>query len=500
LRDNGFGPLLIGFLLYYCRFIDKHEVVSDQAEATPDNPAGERKREGREFSPRRDSGGAAVRRPTRSEPIVVALQPPVARLSRVLRRASREAILQKQKADSARSEALRLRYLATGQNLAFESSQVTGDPELAALLALASYDFARTNGGDLNEGRLYGSAEEALAGIDQAYTPVVMQHSEDVIALSVADSKLGFVDFRGSCVIRNLTDPESDLMIPSPPKSNTINTAYLDLASNRIAFGLDDHSLDIMSTDAPERARTLVGHTGLIRAVGFRDSEPSLLTGGRDATLIIWKNGDKKDVLELSSRVRAIATSKGSEAAIAGCDDGSTYVIEVGSGNHRLFKSRPGARVEAVAISEKAELVAIGYSDGITQLLSSDGSEIREVLGAGSVVDLAIDADHQMLVVASSGRKVIIYDLNVSNAQPREIDLDRPVKEMSIDKSTGGIFLYCSDHTLRKYPSGTSWYISQLQSRVNRQLTKEEWEVYVGADIPYYSFNPRLANQNAIEQ
>lgn len=405
---------------------------------------------------------------------------------------SQEAILQKQKADSARFDALRLRYLATGQNLAFESSQITSDPQLSALLALASYDFARSNNGNMTEARLYHSVREALLAVDKSYTPVLMQHPEDVVAFSVINERLGLIDLKGGCLVRDIISQEQHQVKLSILGSGNINTAYLDLVSGRIAIGLDNNILQVTGIEAPGRGQIFGGHTGLIRAVAFRSVEPSLISGGRDGRVILWKNGLKQDVVELQSRVRAIAANDDTNIAIAGCEDGSTYVIDLGSGQYKLLKARAGTRVDALALSRKGDLVAIGYSDGITQLLSADGSEIREVPGAGSVVEVAIDPDHQFFTVASSGRKVRIYDLSATNTQPREIALDRPVKEMSVDPSTGNIFVYCSDHSIRQFHSGTAWYIQQLRAQVSRQLTEEEWQTYVGSDIPYNSYTPGL--------
>lgn len=415
-------------------------------------------------------------------------------------RKSREAILQKQKADSARYEALRLRYLATGQNLAFESSQITGDPELSALLTLASYQFASTNGGNLNEGRLYGSAGQALAQLDQSYTPVLRHHPEEVIALCAEANQLGFIDFGGNCIITRPNSSESDVVIADLPRSGDINTAYLDLASGSIALGLDDNTLQISTLDQPGRTKILEGHSGLIRAVGFRNEEPHLVTGGRDGKLIVWKNTIKKEVVELPSRVKAIAVLDNSEMVLAGCENGSSYFVNVTTGTHRLFNSRPGVRVEALTASAQGDMIALGYSDGITQLMATDGTDMREVPGTGSIVDLVIDSRHKILVVATSGKKVTVYDLAYMNAQPREIPLDRPIREISLDRAAGDIYVYCSDHSIRRYPTSASWYIEELRSRVNRKLTPDEWITYVGQDIPYHSFDPQLATLNAEAQ
>ena len=403
---------------------------------------------------------------------------------------SEEAILEKQKANEARNEALRLRLISTSQNLAHESSQITRDPELAALLAIESFDIASANSGSMNDGTLYEAASKALMALAKDYTPIVKQMPNAVLGLNVKNGELNLVDDKG---MFNRYDANTYTLIESVvslQEPEEINTAYLNPIQDGFAIGLNTFSLNLYG----ENEKTLTGHSGLIRAVAFRSTNPTLITGGRDAKVMLWDdNGGQSDVV-FESRIKSIDALPNAPYCFVGCENGATYKLDLQNKKTTVFATRTNARVETISQTEMGETLAIGYSDGITQIFSISGELEKEVLGVGSVVSIKMSKKNNILAIVSSGRLITVYTLSNLNILPIEIKLDRPIKAMDINKTNGEIYVSCSDRTVHKYPTQTDWYIERLRENVKRELTEDEWSTFIGKDIPYRQVKPQAIN------
>jgi flagellar biosynthesis GTPase FlhF/energy-coupling factor transporter ATP-binding protein EcfA2 len=405
---------------------------------------------------------------------------------------SKEALEQRRKADSARYESARLRMIAMGQNLANESSQITRDPELAALLAIASFDIAATNGGNQNDGKLYNAAAKAQAELDNRYTPLKIQHANELMAMQASEGLLTVLDKFGELIIYNSNTFKTQQKIQTGLGAEQINTAFFNPIANELVVGLNDFRLFRLNTAKPQQGQFLKAHNGLARAVGFRTANPTLLSGGRDSQLVFWHDNTREATLNFESRIKAISTLPNGSKCFVGCENGKAYRVNLKDKKITEFASKTNSRVETMAQSKDGSFLAIGYSDGVTQIFNSQGKFLKEVVGKGSVVAIKMHKEKNLLAVASSGRMIAIYRLSDLNALPIEINLDRPVKEIAINEESGDLLVYCTDRSIRSYPTVSAAHIEALRQMVSRKLSPEEWETFIGNDIPYNSLKPDL--------
>ena len=101
-----------------------------------------------------------------------------------------------------------------------------------------------------------------------------------------------------------------------------------------------------------------------------------------------------------------------------------------------------------------------------------------------------MDLNQELLVVATSSRMIRMYNLQNLNKLPIEIELDRSIDAIDLDRDNGQLYVYCSDRSIRKYPTQTKWFIDQLKENTTRKLTEEEWKTFIGTDIPYEVTKP----------
>jgi WD40 repeat protein/energy-coupling factor transporter ATP-binding protein EcfA2 len=395
---------------------------------------------------------------------------------------SKEAIEQKRMADAASAEANRLRLVAISQNLAYSSLQVTQNPELAALLAIESYSIAKATGGNLNSASLYNSAFKALEQVSTDYSPKVFTLNHEAISFESRNNTLCTVDRSGNYKTYSETDYSMLGQQTSKITATELNTAYINPLKDEYVFGLNSFEIQVIQG---ENIKNLYGHSGLVRAVAFREVNPTLISGGRDAKLILWNNDGSHEQMKFDARIKTISALADSSSVLVGCENGIIYRVNLTTKTQTEFASKPSVRVEALSQTADGTIVAIGYSDGSTRLYSANGIMLKELSGLGSVVSLQMNKAKDVLAIAYSGRLIRLYSLSNLSTLAIEIKMERPIKEIVLQASGSEIFVSCTDRSIHKYPVKADWYINQLQSKRSRTLNEEEWETFVGGDIPF---------------
>jgi WD40 repeat protein len=403
---------------------------------------------------------------------------------------SKEAIEQRQMADAASAEANRLRMIATSQNLAYSSAQVTQNSELAALLAIESFSIGQDNGGETNSTSLYNAASKAFGQLVPAYSPKVTTLSNEVIAFNFNDDELCVVDNLGKFQVYNNSDYSNPSIQNTGLTATDINTAYINQFVNEPVFGLNSYALNSFNGT---QLNSFSGHNGLVRAMAFRTSNPTMISGGRDKKLILWNDDKSQQAMQFESRIKTISALPDTPTILVGCENGVVYRVDLNDKSQTVFASKNSGRVEAISQTENGSEIAIGYSDGIIRVYSATGTLLKEFLGMGSVIAVRMNKANDLLAVAYSGRLLRLYALSDLTKLPIEIKMERPIKELDVNLISSEIFVYATDRTIRKYPIKAHWFISQLKSKVTRNLSEEEWKTFVGADIP---FNATQANSS----
>lgn len=400
-------------------------------------------------------------------------------------RKSREAEQQRQKADSARLETTRLRLIALGQKLAFEANQVTQNAELSGLLAIEAYQLARDNGGNTNEGTLYAAATRAMKELSPELSSVVHQHPHEVLAMSAAGHTMVLADRAGKLQRFTLPvfDPKDE--ISTGLVSADINTAFLDDGGSVAAFGLNDYRLTLVDLNQPDPSVHHSGHKGLVRALAFPRGNTNLITGGRDQRVLIWRGASDYESMDMNSRVKGISPTPDGTAYYVGCEDGKVYRVNPENRERHIFAERPGVRVTAMTISESGELLAVGYSDGHVQVLHRGGKLTKELSASGSVSHLSFDESRDALAVATAGKMLNLYALSNLTALPISIRTDRPIKALATDRMHGDLYLCTNDGKVQRFPVRTESLIADLRSKIQRNLSLEEWQTFMGSDMTY---------------
>ena len=174
----------------------------------------------------------------------------------------------------------------------------------------------------------------------------------------------------------------------------------------------------------------------------------------------------------------------------AGCEDGTVYAYDRSSDTKKLFASYKGSRIENIVYSSGGKYLIITTSGGAIHIFNSQGSPVKTLTESSSVDFIIANDDAGWLAEAMANRLIKIYDLNDLSRKPVEIDdITIPVAALSYTEQ-GNLYVALSNNTLRRYALRSSGLQRLIKNQINRNLSPEEWNTYIGHDVPYRATVP----------
>lgn len=395
------------------------------------------------------------------------------------------ALEEKKKAESAQGEAMHLRLISIGQTIALNSVQVK-DPDLAALLAYESYHLAKNNGASLTDPNLYTALYSATQRSVSSYQDLVIKEKNDINSVASSASRIYSLT-SGSNV--NVYDSknfslQNQITLNGIPKG--VDRVFFSKDGNFVLEGADDKNgyiWDLSKDD--KKPTTLTGHRGLIRAAAFTNSINLFATGARDSSVIIWKNLARSTEVKLSARIKVMEFSPNADNLIIGCEDGNLYLYNLSTDDKKIVSSIPGSRIQTLSYSYQGNYFAAGFANGTVEIFNGRGQSLRTINMSSPINAVCLDEKQDILAVATLGENLFIYQLSDKLSKPVTIsNIGSPAKAISF-ASDGFIYLACNDNGIRRYGLNTSFFESLLKENLSRNFTTEEWNTYIGSDIPY---------------
>lgn len=397
---------------------------------------------------------------------------------------STEAQMEKLKADSAQNEANRLHLLALSQSISFKSMQVQNDNQLCALLAYESYLLAKNNGGNTNDQQIFSSVYNAAPKISSSFKDTRVKETSAIKASNSNGISVYNLLGNGTVTVYDCNDLSKQNTITLTGAAAVLNTAYISNDCHYALIGANDNSALVYNLKtSSSTATTLTGHKGLIRAAAFSNDGTVIATGGRDSAVYVYQNFKSANHFAFAARIKSLAFAGDNNNLLVGCENGTVYLLNISSGTKNIYTSLSGNRVQNISCSTNGKIVAVAYSSGAVQILKNQ-SLIKSINESSSADYVDIDELHDAVVVVTSKPVIHVYQLSNLSAKPIEINtLNSLVNGMSLGSQY--VFVGCADNSLRTYPYHTSFFENIFAQNLSRNLTTEEWNQYLGSDVPY---------------
>ncbi|MEP1096878.1 MAG: hypothetical protein ABJG78_17300 [Cyclobacteriaceae bacterium] len=139
-------------------------------------------------------------------------------------------------------------------------------------------------------------------------------------------------------------------------------------------------------------------------------------------------------------------------------------------------------------ISPDGKFLAIGREKGDAILWNIEKKALDRVISGhqSAVTDIEFSPDNKLLLTTSRDKTARLWDLSDSRKLPIIMDDHEDwVLTGCFDPSGTQIITGSRDEFIRTWPIDPKYLADRICLLLNRNMTKEEWNEFVGSDIPY---------------
>jgi WD40 repeat protein len=179
-------------------------------------------------------------------------------------------------------------------------------------------------------------------------------------------------------------------------------------------------------------------------------------------TVRIWEVATGKEIVRMAheSSVRSVTFSGDGKYVVSGSDDKTARVWESTTGKEIARLTHEGA-VNSVAFSPDSKYVVSGSTDSTARVWEvTTGKEIARMVHEGTVNSVTFSPNSKYVVSAECGPE----------------NWNQP----------------CSQSSIRVWIWNPDDLIAEACSRVTRNLTRAEWQLYISDALPYQAVCPNL--------
>jgi len=402
---------------------------------------------------------------------------------------SQEAFAEKKLAEAAREEAYKLRMLSISQSMAVKSVQLTDNTERKSLLAYQAYIFNKDyNGGGYNPdiySGLYYSLKAVLGqnfnlfkGHNNAVRSIAFSPNSKVFYSAGSDGKILKWDLSDTSSNSSLVFSGSTIF---QDISHSDDMKWLACASE---------SKEILMIDLASGAKTnLIGHAGNVVSVDFSGDSKYLVSGGSDSTVMKWNvsSSEKTIVGKCGSAVKSVSVSRNDQYIAAATVSGEIVLWDFKTFSKKVLYTGTEA-MNVVVFSNDGKTVAAGDKSGnIYMWNTSDKELITKYKGhSARINDMQFSSDDKLLASASSDNSAKIWQSNNLNIEPIILkDHESWVLSLAFSFDDKELVTACSGSDIKKWEIRARTMAQNLLSRLPRNMTQNEWNTYVGNDIPF---------------
>lgn len=421
----------------------------------------------------------------------------------------KEAVSQKQIAEKERANAensekntQRLRMLSIARSLAVKAGQLSlsmkGD--LPTLLAVQAYQFNESNKGPENDPDIYNALSAVTA--DQQ---ILRGHEDAVRAMDLSDDGKQLVSCSddGKVMVWNLANPASPPQILPLTGSSSGGFRAVFFGKSAIVAGGFNGKLYLWARNQLQNpARVVNAHKGAITSLMYDPRSDQFSSAGADGKLILWKpdhNNLTPAILDsLNSTIKICVFDPASKYYIIGCSNGLLKVIHQIDKTKSRILDHSGPAVLSLAFQSDGQRFAAGDEHGRVRVWENPGNPfpVTEFIGlhASGVLSLNFSRDGKYLASSGFDRVIRVTALNGNNLEKYAVSKHDSWIYGVLFSEDGSRIISCSaDKTIRIFTAGCKPLAGTASKSIRKNLSLEDWNQYIGQDIPYEKTIPHLA-------
>lgn len=440
---------------------------------------------------------------------------------------SRDAAVKAQnEALEAKKLADRRRYLSIAKGMALKSKELN-DPALQALLSQQAYNFNKKFDGYEYDNDIYNGLYAALDKYDHPLTRSLDGHIKAARAV-VTNEKTNTIYSGGSDGKVYQWKQGSDglwkgtllkeFASPPPYSSNVAYQIYsLDVSpdGNTLAIGglyptdrTANYAMLIDVNNPGAEPKKITGFVSDIENISFAPDGKGFYARANSGHSIMFSDlKSAKEVITSKEKINATDLSADGDKLAGVSDDGNLIIWDV-KRNYaaRSIKILNGKENDILALSFNpvGNEVVVGDQNGEVRIINlSLGSPRRILTGHTSMIEqIKFSHSGNFMATASKDKTVRLWNMNFLKEQPQVLSNNDWVWSMAfspddeqlmagvhstsegITRDAEGISRSSKDFAIHAYPTKLTTMANELCGLAKRNMTQDEWELFVADDLP----------------
>lgn len=390
---------------------------------------------------------------------------------------------QRIQAEFSKRKADTLSYIALGRSLGSISTiqSQAGNEEIANILSYASYLYTSRYGGDIYYPAIFQS---------------LMQMSKSMNTWSEHTGSVMNMEFNHGNKNQLVSVSNYGEIILSERQGNRLHTQKL----------FDDNKYDFRDVDSePDGSIYAISRTGQLVIVGQGRKDAKILdvTGighpmrlqhlRENTMLVVGEEGlaivdEKRMVIRTTQPLpfRVIASARKEGEILLFDDQGMKHLLK-GLDQFSSEKVPVTGKVTAYCYSQEAGVEAYGMSDGTIWTVDRKGN-IHKLIGHRSRISKLTMTDRLLYSSSYDGSVKLWIPTNEKVEPMTMVEISNWIMHFDFDSTMKTFWMGDVKGNLTAVNISVPQMVDVIRKKIKRNLTTEEWNYYIGQDVPYETF------------
>ncbi len=411
-------------------------------------------------------------------------------------------------ATKERDRANALLYLSIAQSLEAKSVNMD-DPTLAGLLAMQGYLYHTQYGGKKYDPYVFNGLYYSVAKLtnnrdyNQAKIPGKLKNKMYALSVSKKGSTFYTTGNDGRIFKGDFLNLTADEMVYLNPHPNRVLALSED--ERYLVNGSDSAAIQVFDLSAPgEKPREITGHKGFVVDIKFLPDNSGFISVSSDHTVRLSNpvTGASQVLTRLPYAVKQIDISHDGKLLAAVSASGQLIIVNIAEKKFDMIRDESLNHVRVLSVAFHPSRTVLAYGTEFKEMsyagdTTTRGSvkimdyvtmaNIKEMRGHNAgVSDVEFSPDGLLLASASYDKKLQMWVVDHEDDLPIVMDNNNGnIWRLAFAEGSDYLLASCNDGEIRVWPTDPKMLAERICPKLKRNMTKEEWDIYVANGIGY---------------
>ena len=394
-----------------------------------------------------------------------------------------------------KNAALRLRMLSIGKSMSLKSLQLSEQKDLQTLLAYQAYLFNKKNNGLENDADIYAGLYNVALQYGNINYKSFKGNSAEIKSLAFVPGEDEFITSgNDGKVLKWSLDRNDQTIQVIYSGSDIIDVLAVSPDASWLACGGANAAIKMIPLKGNNIGYEMKGHKGGIKSLIFSYDGKYLYSAALDGNVLKWDIAARTstNVTAGSMEITSIDLSSNGNYLAGISTDGSVAVWNPQARSDNFRIETTGKNIKVIKFNPDNDLLALGDISGNVELWDINlRKKISEVKAHSEQInDIKFNTILKQMATSGNDKKLKIFNIkDPSDLTEPPVTLSdnegfilviqfSPDGRMIISGESGG------SNKLISRPSHVDYLVGDICNKVSRNMTQEEWNNYVGKDIP----------------